>query len=461
MKCPKCSSRYITSDGFCEKCKFNVAVFLKIKNKSIKLYNKALGKIVINDFSGAIECLNESIIFDKKNYLARNLLGLCYYEVGRMPEAVMHWVISSSFKANHNYAKNYIDAIKNGGGKADLLFDSVRMYNITLSHMQNDNHDLALIQLKKIVEINPDFVDALCLFALYHMINEENDKAISYINKVLSIDVNNQKALRYYNAINKNNSNSVKIETVKIDISKNSNDNIEPVKIRKVVKHKTKFFNMEAVAFILGIVLAAAVLMTLVFPGKVVDKNEMIAKLESDIEKLEKSNVNNDSELSEKYVLLENEIAMLKEENEDLAKFKKIQEQKDLVFEAEALSRRGLHLDAANAVIYLDKTLFDEETVVKYEYVERYSFARASETHYNTGRTHYSKEEFLEALNSFEIAVALGTTQAFVGDAIYYLGLLALDDGDYAKAKNYFQEVIANYSNATSFKRAQEELEKL
>ena len=101
MKCPNCGFNF--SEGCrCPDCGVDVYVFRKARNASIRLYNEALTLAGETDLSGAAANLEQSLLFDKNNIQARNLLGLIYCETGRIGDALRHWIISSSLLPEGN-----------------------------------------------------------------------------------------------------------------------------------------------------------------------------------------------------------------------------------------------------------------------------------------------------------------------------------------------------------------------
>lgn len=71
----------------------------KIIRLSNTLYNDGLKKANIRDLSGAAQSLRISLRYYKANIPARNLLGLVYFEMGEVVDALSEWVISRAF--NH------------------------------------------------------------------------------------------------------------------------------------------------------------------------------------------------------------------------------------------------------------------------------------------------------------------------------------------------------------------------
>ena len=68
------------------------SIYNKIIYTSNRLYNDGLAKAQVRDISGAIACLKKSLELNKKNTQARNLLGLCYLEIGKIKRHYGHVV---------------------------------------------------------------------------------------------------------------------------------------------------------------------------------------------------------------------------------------------------------------------------------------------------------------------------------------------------------------------------------
>ena len=95
MKCYNCGAK-LGRENICPECGVNVKIYKKIVMASNEYYNDALAKASVRDLSGAIESLKTSLKFNKLNIDARNLLGLIYFEMGEVVEALTEWVISKT-----------------------------------------------------------------------------------------------------------------------------------------------------------------------------------------------------------------------------------------------------------------------------------------------------------------------------------------------------------------------------
>ena len=80
MDCINCGTHLSPADReYCPRCGFPILIQRKVMYLSRYYYNQGLEKAEIRDLSGAIGCLKQSLIFDKNNIDARNLLGLVYF----------------------------------------------------------------------------------------------------------------------------------------------------------------------------------------------------------------------------------------------------------------------------------------------------------------------------------------------------------------------------------------------
>lgn len=74
----------------------------KIRLISNSFYNAGLERAKRRDLTGAVEYLKKCLNLNKYHIDARNLLGLIYYEMGEVSEALVQWVISMNFKEQDN-----------------------------------------------------------------------------------------------------------------------------------------------------------------------------------------------------------------------------------------------------------------------------------------------------------------------------------------------------------------------
>ena len=86
----------------------------------------------------------------------------------------------------------------------DNLKNSVLLYNKALANIRIKSEDIAIIELKKAISLNPDFCEAINLLGLLYASIKENNSARDCFERVLSIEPNDSKALEYIKLLDPN-----------------------------------------------------------------------------------------------------------------------------------------------------------------------------------------------------------------------------------------------------------------
>ena len=76
------------------------------------------------------------------------------------------------------------------------------MYNTALQNIHDDTPDMAIIELKKVVNMNPGYIRAYQLLALLYMRREHYAAARKVLMKAVKVDRNNMTTLRYLKEVN-------------------------------------------------------------------------------------------------------------------------------------------------------------------------------------------------------------------------------------------------------------------
>ena len=176
MFCYNCGCQLSEYD-FCTGGGADVAMYKRIMCVSNRFYNDGLERAGIRDLSGAITSLRQSLKFNKNNVEARNLLGLVYFEMGEVVSALREWVISKNMRPEKNIADDYIEKVQSNATRLDSINQTIKKYNQALIYCHQDSRDLAVIQLKKVLSMNPRFVHAHLLLALLYIDSERWERA--------------------------------------------------------------------------------------------------------------------------------------------------------------------------------------------------------------------------------------------------------------------------------------------
>ncbi|MBR3396345.1 MAG: tetratricopeptide repeat protein [Lachnospiraceae bacterium] len=201
MNCMYCGAA-AGHEHTCPSCGNDLSAQVKAIQISDSLYNRGLDKAQIRDLSGAIDLLERSLKYNKRNITARNLLGLIYFETGEVVSALSEWIISKNIKPADNIAAEYIEKLQSSPERLDMINQTVRRYNRALEACRDGNEDIAEIMLKKVLSENPHLIKAYHLLALIYIKDFKWEAARSVLKKAVPIDRTNSTTLRFLNEIN-------------------------------------------------------------------------------------------------------------------------------------------------------------------------------------------------------------------------------------------------------------------
>jgi len=438
MKCFNCGADLKDSE-YCSQCGADVKLYSKMLKLSNAYYNEGLEKAKVRDLSGAVLALRESLKINKKNTNARNLLGLVYFEMGMVVDALTQWIISRSFQSTKNMADKYIEAVQNNPARLDSINTSLRKYNQALVYCQQESYDLAIIQLKKVLSVNGKLLDGHLLLALLYMKTENISRARAELKKVLAVDCTNTKALRYMQALDQQ---TVEEKPEEEDSNKDAiaytrgNETIiQPVG----VKDNSGFHAVLNV--VIGVVIGVAVMGLLIMPAlqskKSGELNKAVAEYSDQVDAksatLDSLQAENDS---------------LKQQNEEAAKA--ASEAADKVSSYEELLKAYASYSSGDSAAALEQleainqdTLSDDAKTL-YSSVFSEVGATAVQDLYRTGYDAYQKGDYATAIEDLGKCYELDNTQ---GDALYFLARSYHKSGDTENAKTYYQKVIDEFPN--------------
>ena len=449
----------MTEHDFCTNCGADVARYKRIMGTANLYYNDALERANVRDLSGAVENLRQCLKLNKSHVEARNLLGLVYFEMGEAVAAMSEWVISKNLRPTKNIADDYLDMMQNDPSTLESISQTIKKYNQALAYCYQDSQDLAVIQLKKVISLNPKFVQAHQLLALLYINAEKWKDAKRELEKCRKVDVNNTITLRYLQEVDsmlelENESGMGGRSRKAVDTVKYRHGNetiIQPLNGRES-KSMTTLLNI-----LVGLIIGLAAACFLILPAQV-----QSAKQDIDAElKL----VNEEMDVKTATITeLEQNIKTLTSENEKL--------QAELVGytgEDGQLSAVDNLLHAANIYMndptdtssvasYLD--MIDEDTAGTageafenvYNQLRSAVGTSVGKSYYDTGMEAYQNESYEDAIDYLSKAFAYDNTN---GEALYNLGNAYRKAGDTANALATYQQVIELFPNTEKANRSQ------
>ena len=460
MICYNCGCR-LSEKNVCTGCGADVTLYKKIMFASNRFYNEGLDKASVRDLSGAITSLRESLKLNKNNIEARNLLGLVYYERGEVVAALSEWGISKNIKEDKNIADDYINMIQNNPGRLETFNQTVKKYNQALLYCQQDSLDLAVIQLKKVLSMNPRFLQARQLLSLLYINNQDWDKAKKELDKCIKIDANNTMTLRYIKEVESmmpSEEERVKKKKEAIVYQSGNDTVIQPVGKKEIVGFQT------LLNIIIGVVIGVGVAWYLVVPARVQHAQSQVnEQLKSVSEQLDAKTVQVD-ELTQQINDLTKEkdslssslneaqgVNVAVEANTDLIEaalmyMNKTADEQTIAEELELIDQDYLDNDATESFKTLYQTILEAVGPV------------VAKGYYNTGYEAFRTEEYDTAIENLEKAFKYDATN---GEALYNLAQSYNRSGDTDKAVETYKKVIELFPNTEKARKSENYIKEL
>ena len=465
MICYHCGCN-LTAHDFCTNCGADVGLYKKIMAVSNLYYNEGLEKASVRDLSGAIVSLRQSLKFNKSNIEARNLLGLVYFEMGEVVAALSEWVISKNMRPNKNIADDYINMVQSNATKWDTINQAIKKYNQALIYCQQDSKDMAIIQLKKVLSLNPKFIKARQLLALLYIDAEMWEKAEREIKKCCKIDTNNTAILRYKKEVDRM---LLPDETTKVSKGKKLvNDVVHYQRgnetINQPVGYKEHKGISSVINIVIGVAIGIAVAFFLILPARISNakaevkedlrtiseqsdaKSATITELESQVSKLTEEN-NNLHEKLDIYVGSDGTLQIM----DDLLSAAKIFAETPNDIEAVAE-----YLDAVDAGVEIEST--SKEFQELYNLLVGKIGFQVSTIYYNKGMEQYNLENYDDSITYLARAYEYNNQN---GEALYNLANSYRLNEQHVEAVEVYKQVTANFAGTEKARRSAKYIEEL
>ncbi len=467
MECFNCGC-LLTENDFCTNCGADVRIYKKIIAASNRYYNIGLERAGVRDLSGAVESLRQCLKLNKNHVDARNLLGLVYYETGEVVSALNEWVMSKNIKPHKNIADDYIEDIRSNPSQLDTLTQAVRKYNQALNYCRQDSIDLAVIQLKKILSMNPKYLQAHQLLALIYMSQEDWDRAEKEVEKALRIDNSNTITLRYMKEIDRvvSQQESKSASRKKKDKEeknarkyKSGNDMvIQPI------NHKDSRGFSTILNIVIGVLIGLAVAIFLILPARIQTEVSKVNDQIGEYSELLSQKTADVQEKEDEIEALRGEIEELKEglaaytgTDGTIAAYEQLLEAVSLY-----MAEEPDFMQVADRLGGIDEIYVEEEAPECFENVYNALLTLigpdVAKSYYETGMAEYSAQNYSEAANYLQRAV-----EFYEGDStmLYRLAESYYHIDDMENAAIYYNRIIELFPGYTTALNARKRLNEI
>lgn len=456
MRCIYCNTPLAAID-YCPGCGADVTLQKRIVRISNLLYNEGLEKALVRDMEGAITCLKRSLKFNKENIDARNLLGLCYYETGEAVSALCEWVISKNLKGEDNIADSYINELQSNKNRLDTINQTIRKYNQSVLYCREDNEDMAIIQLKKVISQNSKFVKAYQLLALLYMKRQEYERARKLLKKAANIDTTNTTTLRYLQEIEDVTGKSTRVGKKHWRFEKEKEEAVSGtlryMSGTEMVIQPTTFRDSSTIAtfinIILGILLGGAIVWFLVVPANRQEVNDEANRQVTDANTKLASEAARAQDLQDEIDGYKSQVDSANQDKEDA--LKKAQSYDDLLAAVNKYVSGDVS-GASTAVAALDASDFDGNAKTLYDSMASAVGTSLFSQYYNTGATAYLAGDYTTAADQLQKAVDADTERksSDYAQAMLCLGISYYQLGQQDKANEILNKFTEYYPNQAS-----------
>lgn len=431
----------------------------KIVYQSNYWYNDGLRKAQIRDMSGAIVSLRRSLQFNRENIAARNLLGLVYYGIGEVPEALVEWIISKNLRTHNNIADYYINTVQASAKELETINLAIKKYNQCLAYCQQNGEDLAIIQLKQVVASHPSFLKAHQLLALLYLHTGQYTRARQMIRQARKLDTGNEITLKYMHELThqrgKQRRRSEKKKEDAVEYSLGNETIIQPKhsRVKEMASH------LAVANVFIGAAIGAAIIWFLVAPAVNQSQNnrmnDQMREYSDQIKTLE-------AQVSAQTRTLDNYRASGEEVEADTNQAQTTRDSYENLMTVVEQYNSGeySYTTMADSLIGIDRDSLGESGKSRYDELTDAIYPSACETNFATGTEALSAGNYQGAVDALYKVVRMNAGYND-GQALFNLAQAYMGNGDNDNAVKYFQRVVDDYGDSEYAEEAQTNLDTL
>ena len=429
----------------------------KVVYQSNYWYNDGLRKAQIRDMSGAIVSLRRSLQFNRENIAARNLLGLVYYGIGEVPEALVEWIISKNLRPRDNIADDYIKNVQSSANELETINLAIRKYNQCLAYCMQNGEDMAVIQLKQVISTHPDFLKAYQLLALIYLHTEQYSHARQVLRTASKLDTTNEITLHYIHELMQHRGR-VRHRTEKkkedaVEYSLGNETIIQP----KHSRLKEMSSHLAVANIFIGAAIGAALIWFLIAPAvnqaRTDRMNDQMREYSDKITSLE-------AQVSAQTRTLDNYRATGESVEADAQAAQTTRDSYEALMTVSNQYDSGEYSDAtmADTLINVNRDSLGQSAQALYDQIAADIYPNACERNFETGTEALASQDYQGAIDAFYKVVRMDEGYNG-GQALYNLAQAYQGNGDSENAATYYQRIVDSYSDSDYAADAQSALD--
>jgi len=371
-------------------------------------------------------------------------------------------------KAELNYFKaiDLEELVKGGEQIPDNIRNSIFLYNKAIESLRSGSEDIAIIELKKAVAMNPQFNEALNLLGVCYSYTGENEKAVEVFKRVLKSESNSVYAVKFMqraglgDVLPTEQKPRLRTDTQQDQKSAEPLKRIrdrKPDKKDKIVILKNK--NTISMAIAAGAGLAAGLLISLLISAAVPDPEPV--QLPPKQEEIDAAVNEAKDEFDKQYSELKSKYESLQNDWENAVKQADYYKASLRLYEVEDMADKREYRDAADMLLLMKTVEFRDAEKEKYDALYNKIMPQAAKSAYETGYKQYNARQYEDALKSFEKVKLYDPQYSKMDAAMYYTGRCYQIMKETRSAIAVYQELADNYPASWYTRNAQVRLNEL
>ncbi|HOQ36755.1 MAG TPA: tetratricopeptide repeat protein [Acetivibrio sp.] len=337
----------------------------------------------------------------------------------------------------------------------DNIKNSIMLYNKALEKFRFGSEDIAIIELRKAISLNPDFYEAYNLLGVFYIYTKDYDNAAQVFKKVIEAEKNSIIALNYLKKIDSsyeaqiNKQGKEKKEKTKDVKGRGKSEKAEeksPLSLNKVPRKKD-YSKKIAAGTLIGFILGSLVVFAISFKYYSREDNadiinQLTAEKEAATAKINEYEKKY-NELNEKYNGLN---VQFEEVNKQLDYYLGVSK----ILNIEKLASENKITEAADEIMLLKNKNFEGIEKDRFDKLVKDIMPKAAQNEYNAGRDLFNKKDYQGALDRFLKAKAYSDDWKNSASNLYHCGICYQELNNNTMAIKVFQELIEKYPS-TSF----------
>lgn len=364
-------------------------------------------------------------------------------------------------------------------GISDGVKNSILLYNSALQNLKSDSEDIAVIELKKAVSLNPEFYEAINLLGLCYYYMKEYEKSEELFEKVVKAENNGVRAFSYLKAIrhggeitgehsekrkDRKKKHTVKNAESSRSVGAQKDTRADMAGIRgfsyagSVKSNKKNDVIKYLTGIIIGLIIAFIVGIPSVFePGENAGENSGDTGNETVV--VDKNEYEEYIEYKEKYTQLENEYEMLNNELEAVKADKDYYRAAIKLYEIEKLVNERNYDEAADMLVLCKDMQFTGVEKEKYDNLFNNIMPRVSDALYSEAYNLFQAGKYTESLGKYTKLTEYYENYGKMDIVLYYMGKCYLELGDSENARAMFLKTIEKFPDSEYAKYSRSRLD--